>query len=1026
MISQTIDEIKHRLDIVDVVQEYIDLDRKGSIYKALCPFHSERDPSFVVFPDSQRWQCFGSCDEGGDLIDFVQRHQGVDLIEAVRTLARRANVQMPEYDETAQRAYKKKRDYQEGLGVAAGFFIAQIKERNAGRAYARKRGLSDEVIDSGLLGYAPEGGLEALLGHFGMHEMAADSRAAQVARKIQGFAYHKGGALVYVHRRHGRVVYLSARAIRPEVEAHESKYNPPRKLAGERRAFVVGKPLKRAESILVVEGQACAVTAGAEWEAVDTAVAIAGADLEDEELLERMVDARRVYIGLDDDETGRRHRGELAERLGALTRVVTWPQKDANDLQRIAAGTREAPEGFEVPEDVGAYVARLLRDAPSWLDLCIEEYNSLEDPQERAEMSEEIAALYGDLPQPIRVQLKDDICARMGIGKRDLDHLVKSVWEKRLSNIPYATKWGMLCRQNGLQEDGTPKWTPVASFDARVTREVIHDNGIERDIHFVIEGALNDGTPLPTITVEAEEYPAMRWCTGLWGAKAYPMEASPHHLRRGILELSDPDQQTRYTHTGWRKVNGGQRVFLFNGGAVGADGVDVDVELDDSRLQGYVLEAHPEAVTEAMQASLRYLELTDLRITGPLWAAMYLAPLSEIIEPDFVPFIYGKTGAMKSTITALALNHFGAGWNYNRMPASWTDTVTSLEMKSFAAKDVPLVVDDYARDVLNARSQDRKAQRMIRAWGNRANRARRKSDLSAQKNFPPRGLAIVSGEQLPSGQSIIGRLLPIEVRRDDLVDNEAAMARLNACQAERRKYPHAMSAFLLWVRERWDDLKEELPNEWERLRDHQRFTEMTHQRIPAVIAKLYCGFDLAMKFAVAQSAIEQEEAQQWRNRFFDALLEDALDHSILVEEEDPIDRFVRIIRDDVAQGKIWFEGTGDIADMPVAGDRTPYAEKLGFVDQDWLYVFGESTLSYIQQRCRQTGDPFPLNRNALYSGLTEANIAVPGSQYTTMQYKGPGGQNHRVLKLYANEFGIEPQEEGAFETEDGEPEPVEF
>jgi DNA polymerase-1 len=462
-------------------------------------------------------------------------------------------------------------------------------------------------------------------------------------------------------------------------------------------------------------------------------------------------------------------------------------------------------------------------------------------------------------------------------------------------------------------------------------------------------------------------------------------------------------------------------VFLFNGGGVGSGETEVDVEVDDSRLQGYTLPEQPEDVREAIEASLRFLELTDLRITGPLWAAMYLAPLGEIVEPDFVIFVYGKTGAMKSTITALALNHYGPGWDYNRMPANWNDTRTALEMKAFLVKDAPLVVDDYARDVRLARSHDRKAEYLIRNWANRTSRARRTSNLDAQKNFPPRGLVISSGEQLPSGQSIIGRSFPIEVVRDDLVENEAAMEQLNACQAERKRYAHAMTGYLLWLRDHWGDLKRDLPGAWQDLRDHRRFAQMTHQRIPAVIAKLYVGFDQGMKFAVAQGALTAEDAQEWRNRFFDALLSDAMDHSILVEEEDPIDRFVRIIRDDFAQGKIWVEGTKEIADIPQAGSRTPYAEKLGFVDRDFLYLFGESALSYIQERCRKAGQPYPLNRNAFYSGLTEAGIAVPGSNYTTLQYKGPNGQNHRVLKVYAKKFGLEPQEKIQ-----SEPEPVEF
>jgi len=1024
-----IEDVKDRLDIVEVVGSYLTLDRKGRIYKCSCPFHHETAPSFIVFPDSQRWQCFGSCNEGGDVFDFVQKLHSWDFGTALKELCRKAGLELPQWSDEEIGQRQAARNYGAELEVVAGFFRQQIAGENEGRAYARKRGFSDETIDGGLLGYAPPDARDSLKGHISMHEMALDGRAALVALKIQGYAYHKGGALVYIHQERGRVVYLSARAVRPDVEPHETKYNPPINrladdgrtvlglIAGPKRPLVVGKPVKRAETILIVEGQACALTAVAEWGAVDTAFAIAGADLDDQRIIDDMAKARQIYVGLDYDATGLARRGELAERLGALVRVVSWPQKDANDLQRIAAGRMDAPEGFDVPEDVPRFVRDMLRDSPTWLDLTLAEYQEIDNLQDRAEASEQIAELYGDLPRPIRMQFTDQVCEGLKIGKRELNGLVRMVMERRLSAAPYATRWGMICRQNGLDEDGAPKWTPLAPLDARVTEEVVHDNGVQREIHFQIKGTLSDGYNLPTITVNAEDYNRMNWLTGRWGAKAYAMEASPHHLRRAILELSEPERKVCYTHIGWREI-GANRVFLFNGGGVGSNGVEVDVEVDDSMLAGYVLPEKPQHVEDAMRASLRFLNLTDLHITGPLWAAMYLAPLSEIVEPDFVIFFYGKTGTMKSTITALALNHYGSGWSYNRMPASWNDTRTALEMKAFLIKDAPLVVDDYARDVRLARDHDRKAEYLIRQWANRTGRARRRSNLTAQQNFPPRGLIISSGEQLPSGQSIIGRSFPVEIVPADLVDNASAKERLNQCQAESHLYPHALAEYLLWLRDNWDVLRRELPAQWADLRDNEHIAGMQHQRIPAALAKLYIGFDLAMQFYTQREIITGDEAQDWRNLFFEAMKKDALAHSILVEEEDPIDRFVRIMTDSFAQGRIWCAGAQGIQDLP----HEVYAEKIGFVDQDWLYLLGEAMLTYVQQYCRSAGDPFPLNRNALYSGLVEAGIAIPGTSYTTIQYK-VAGNKYNVLKVDARRFGLEPKKKEELDLNGHGPQP---
>lgn len=152
------DEIKQRLDIVDIIGEHVSLKRSGRNYKALCPFHDEKTPSFVVFPDSQQWRCFGACGEGGDIFSFVMRQQGWDFPEALRVLAERAGVELKPQSPDQAKAQEERERLRELLQEAASFFHRQLLEApNARhvREYVAGRGLTPETVESFLLGYAP-------------------------------------------------------------------------------------------------------------------------------------------------------------------------------------------------------------------------------------------------------------------------------------------------------------------------------------------------------------------------------------------------------------------------------------------------------------------------------------------------------------------------------------------------------------------------------------------------------------------------------------------------------------------------------------------------------------------------------------------------------------------------------------------------------------------------------------------------------------------------------------------------------
>ena len=156
------DDIKARVDLVDVVADYVpDLKRSGRNYSARCPFHQENTPSFVVFPERQTWRCFGACATGGDVFTFVQRIEGVEFPAALKTLAERAGVAVPE---RARRSDGPRNPLLAVNDSALRFFrdALQADRGSLARAYLEQRGLSEEAVVRFGIGYAPSTGNDLL------------------------------------------------------------------------------------------------------------------------------------------------------------------------------------------------------------------------------------------------------------------------------------------------------------------------------------------------------------------------------------------------------------------------------------------------------------------------------------------------------------------------------------------------------------------------------------------------------------------------------------------------------------------------------------------------------------------------------------------------------------------------------------------------------------------------------------------------------------------------------------------------
>jgi len=265
MPSSIVDQIKERVDIVDLISGYLKLQKSGINYKARCPFHNEKTPSFFVSPERQIWHCFG-CSAGGDIFGFVKQIEGVEFADALRILAARAGIELRRQGPEYQEYQTAKTKLYEICELAARFFEKQLRESNAGKkalAYLYDRGLTDESVKKFRLGYAPES-WNALGDFLQRNYDAKDIFDAGLAVKKDGGGYYdrfRSRIMFPVSDLNGQVVGFSGRVFGDLIkDAEAAKYvNTPQTAVYDKSRILYGLDkakldVRRKDRCLVVEG----------------------------------------------------------------------------------------------------------------------------------------------------------------------------------------------------------------------------------------------------------------------------------------------------------------------------------------------------------------------------------------------------------------------------------------------------------------------------------------------------------------------------------------------------------------------------------------------------------------------------------------------------------------------------------------------------------------------------------------------------------------------------------------------------
>jgi DNA primase len=391
--SDSVDQIKERLSIVEVVQPYVKLTKAGRNYRGLSPFNKEKTPSFFVSPERGTYYCFSS-GQGGDIFTFIQKMEGLDFKGALKILAEKAGVTLTQGKSKNSEVFDRLR---EGMAKAELFFRTGLDEKGAAYAYAMSRGLTKETIQAWNIGYAPDA-WRALLeelsaGGFSTNELLAAGLIKEADGKRGTFYDRFRNRLMFpIRDAAGRVVAFTGRALAADDQA---KYlNSPETVLYKKSEILFGMDrakdaIRERGYTLLVEGQFDLILL--HQIGFQNTVALSGTALSDIHLslLKRYSD--NLMLALDADRAGlaaSARNAYAALRAGMRVKAVRLPQgKDPADL------------AAETPQDL----VRRIKEAEPVIEFFLSVLSASEKDQHRLVLSVEriVLPLIAAIPSPV-------------------------------------------------------------------------------------------------------------------------------------------------------------------------------------------------------------------------------------------------------------------------------------------------------------------------------------------------------------------------------------------------------------------------------------------------------------------------------------------------------------------------------------------------------------------------------------------------------------------------------------------------
>lgn len=401
--NKTIEEVKSRADIVEVISDFVQLKKAGQNYKGLSPFTDEKTPSFFVSPSKEIYKCF-STSKGGDSISFVMEYDGLSYIEAIKYLAQKYGIEIAEEEQSdeAIEAQNERESLFIALNFAAEYYQEILKNTNEGKSigqsYFKERGISEEAVDKFALGYSLDewGEFTNAAIKKGFSEDVLEKAGLMIRKEDKKYDRFRGRVIFPIHNVTGKVIAFGARTLKKDKKLPKYVNSPETEVYHKSHILYGISQAKRAirdtDNCYLVEGYTDVISL--HMSDMENVVASSGTSLTEEQIKLIGRYTQNITVLYDGDKAGLKAslRGiDMILERGLNVRVVMFPEGEDPDSYARALGTAAFQEYIkEHTTDFIRFKAQLLSE------------DAANDPIKKAGMIKEIVESISIIPDPVQ------------------------------------------------------------------------------------------------------------------------------------------------------------------------------------------------------------------------------------------------------------------------------------------------------------------------------------------------------------------------------------------------------------------------------------------------------------------------------------------------------------------------------------------------------------------------------------------------------------------------------------------------